>query len=178
MNKKTWRQDLYKKYPMLFAQKNLDMKQTCMCWGIECNYGWSSILDTTCTNIMGYWEHHKTTDEYKEDLKNHDEDYGPYEPQFVQIKEKYGGLRLYINNGSDRIYKIIARAENASYLICEQCGTSINVTSEGSWILTLCNKCRRDMHKWTLKKWINQMPSRIKWWLKRKKRKWLSPKKN
>lgn len=43
---------LYKKYPKLFAQKDLSMRHTAMCWGIECGSGWYSIIDKACRLIQ------------------------------------------------------------------------------------------------------------------------------
>jgi hypothetical protein len=45
---------LYKKYPKLFAERNLPMTQTCMCWGLECSNGWFNILERMC----GLLQHH------------------------------------------------------------------------------------------------------------------------
>ena len=42
--------------------------------------------------------------------------------QTCQVKEKFGGLRFYINEGSDEIHKRITKAENDSYEICEVTG--------------------------------------------------------
>ena len=64
------------------------------------------------------------------------------EVQISQIKEKYGGLRFYISYGSDKVFDLIDKAEAQSLLICEQCGTVNNVTTEGGWLLTLCSSCR------------------------------------
>ena len=43
---------LYKNFPKLFAQKDMDMKETCMCWGFECGNGWFTILDQLMSNIQ------------------------------------------------------------------------------------------------------------------------------
>ena len=64
-----------------------------------------------------------------------------------QVKEKYGGLRFYINCGTDEIYNLIDKAETESLTICEECGTKENVTTSGGWLLTLCLKCRQERNK-------------------------------
>ncbi len=38
-----------------------------------------------------------------------------WDKQICQVKEKFGGLRFYINGGSDEIFKRIVKAENDSY---------------------------------------------------------------
>ena len=64
------------------------------------------------------------------------------------IKEKFGTLRFYIGGVehklADKIYKLIERAEQESVVTCEMCGTKDKVTTKGSWILTLCNSCRKN----------------------------------
>lgn len=58
--------------------------------------------------------------------------------QICQVKQKFGGLRFYINEGSKEMFDKIAEAENKSYEICEKCGESGNPT-KGGWITTLCD---------------------------------------
>jgi hypothetical protein len=65
----------------------------------------------------------------------------------AQVKEKFGGLRFYINGGTDEIYSLIEKAEQESLTICEECGTKENVTTKGHWIITLCDKCRKEREK-------------------------------
>jgi long-subunit acyl-CoA synthetase (AMP-forming) len=60
-----------------------------------------------------------------------------------QVKEKFGGLRFYINSGSNEQYAVIHFAESLSYSVCEICGSLENVEqTKGSWISSLCKKCR------------------------------------
>lgn len=67
-----------------------------------------------------------------------------YQVVAVQVKEKFGGLRFYVDGASSEIYAMISFAENMSYHICEQCGTTTNVTTGGKgWISTLCDSCRK-----------------------------------
>ncbi len=69
------------------------------------------------------------------------------ETEITQIKEKFGLLRFYIGGVkhelADSIYALIERADQESGITCERCGTKDNVTTKGSWILTLCDKCRK-----------------------------------
>ena len=60
------------------------------------------------------------------------------------IKEKFGGLRFYISGGSDEIFDLIDKAEEESFKVCEECGTRENVETKGSWLKTLCKKCRKN----------------------------------
>lgn len=59
--------------------------------------------------------------------------------ELCQCKEKFGGLRFYINGGSEQIWQIISKAESDSYKICETCGSTEGVSqTRGGWITTLC----------------------------------------
>jgi hypothetical protein len=63
-----------------------------------------------------------------------------WDKQICQVKEKFGGLRFYINTGSDEIFKRIHSAENQSYEICETCGEKGEMRTDLGWYSTLCNK--------------------------------------
>jgi RNA polymerase-binding transcription factor DksA len=66
-----------------------------------------------------------------------------------QVKEKFGGLRVYISMTNPEIYHLINQAEKRSYEICEDCGTEENVKcgSTGRLVATLCGKCREEFSK-------------------------------
>ena len=72
----------------------------------------------------------------------------PGEPRikFTQIKEKYGGLRLYVNAAPKEILDKLDELEEKSYTICEFCGATENVDTKETdgWIYTLCDKCRKN----------------------------------
>jgi hypothetical protein len=60
--------------------------------------------------------------------------------QVCQVKEKFGGLRFYINEGSNEIHKRISDAEELSYETCETCGEHGEMRTDIGWYRTLCNK--------------------------------------
>jgi hypothetical protein len=60
--------------------------------------------------------------------------------QVCQVKEKFGGLRFYINEGSDEIHKRISDAENTSLKTCELCGEEGILRTKVRWFTTLCDK--------------------------------------
>lgn len=115
---------LFKKYPKIFKQKDLPMTQTAMCWGIECGNGWYWLIDTLCASIQNYIDYNK-------------------KPQIeaVQVKEKFGDLRFYVDYFDELINGMIWLAEDMSSKICEVCGSTENVTKTDGWIKTLCKKC-------------------------------------
>lgn len=61
-----------------------------------------------------------------------------WDKQTCQVKQKFGGLRFYINDGSKEIFGKITEAENKSFEICEKCGEPGKPT-RGGWITTLCD---------------------------------------
>jgi hypothetical protein len=64
----------------------------------------------------------------------------PKDAYIVQIKEKFGGLRAYIDNVPKSVQDFIDDCEKRSYEICECCGADGKLR-EGGWVLTLCDKC-------------------------------------
>ena len=63
-----------------------------------------------------------------------------WDGRILQIKEKFGGLRFYVEAASDEVYARIEQAEQDSYHVCEECGQRGMIRS-GGWIKTLCDEC-------------------------------------
>lgn len=59
--------------------------------------------------------------------------------QAVQVKEKFGTLRFYIDYGDDYVNGLIAMAESMSSVICETCGKPGQLRYNG-WIRTACDE--------------------------------------
>lgn len=62
-----------------------------------------------------------------------------WDKRVSQVKEKFGGLRFYIENTPDGGNAIITKYENLSYSICETCGEAGSLR-KGGWLRTLCDK--------------------------------------
>jgi hypothetical protein len=58
--------------------------------------------------------------------------------KIIQVKEKFGGLRIYTDYGNDELDKVIRDAGIESVTTCEQCGTSGKIRG-GSCYKTLCD---------------------------------------
>ncbi|KXO92879.1 MULTISPECIES: hypothetical protein [Tsukamurella] len=62
--------------------------------------------------------------------------------QLVQVKEKFGGLRYYVEFEPDRTRPgfgdLIRAAERRSERTCEECGAEGAPSHRGSWARTLC----------------------------------------
>lgn len=96
---------------------------------ISIREGWYPILEKVCILLMEY----NTLDP---DIR------------FVQIKEKFAEIRIYIeaaNLDKEKFTEVHDKLEiicEESRSICEFCGTKENVKSRpGAWIKTLCNDC-------------------------------------
>lgn len=121
-----------------FVQENdgIELRMPMELFGISCGSGWYSIIDALCKTIRGY-----CTD------INEDEEYRI--PRAVQIKEKFGGLRFYVDGIPEEISEKIngakRMAEMMSFTTCENCGATVNVSrDESGWIKTLCEECREE----------------------------------
>ena len=62
--------------------------------------------------------------------------------EVLQVKQKLGGLRFYVNHRTDAISERIAAAELESIRTCEVCGHP-GTHREGNWIRTLCDEHAR-----------------------------------
>jgi len=73
-------------------------------------------------------------------------------PQIValQVKEKFGGLRFYVQGATNMQYAVISWAESLSYHICEKCGSTKNIGTTEGWISTLCEECHDPNSNWKL----------------------------
>lgn len=94
-------------------------------FGIECGQGWKDLYQPIFDWIENYNNEH--TDD----------------PIIIeQVKEKFGGLRFYVDRYPNELFELIRKAEHESYNVCEHCGTrkNVGVTVDG-WYETKCLKC-------------------------------------
>jgi hypothetical protein len=146
---------LLEKYPLMFEGYTQ---------GFACGDGWYYLIDTLCLSITSDITqkerdvafHQKMLDEQNRS------DWTPYMREIwtpeklipkieayeqskkirvAQVKEKFGGLRFYVDNSTKEQNIKIAFAEDMSYRICEDCGTMENVMRYPlGWVRSLCNK--------------------------------------
>jgi hypothetical protein len=134
---------LFQKYPDLFSNRTKSPRESCMSWGCEVGNGWYELLSSLCWRIF---QHNRNIADRlrirtKNDVPNNqsDIDYAPV--KFDQVKEKYGGLRVYYSGGDDYVRGIVSMAEEYSYKVCGVCGNA-GKPNKGGWITTLCDSCR------------------------------------
>ena len=127
---------LVQKYPKIFRDRNRSMQETCMCWGFAHGDGWFEILEAACSNI----QHHVDWKRRQHPELSDEEFDEQHQVIAAQVKEKFGGLRFYVDNCDDYVRGVIAMAESMSYRTCEDCGNKGHRRS-GGWIRTLCDEC-------------------------------------
>lgn len=82
----------------------------------EVGSGWSALIDEVYDNL-------------------------PEGVTVYQVKEKFGGLRVYAGPSSEELENLLVRAENKSYTTCESCGGLGGIRSINSWVRVLCKSC-------------------------------------
>jgi len=108
---------LFKAYPTLLPP-NRSLMESLMAFGCECGDGWYPIIDKLFSNLS-------------------------MDPslEVIQVKEKFGGLRVYLNSYTDEADRLIAEAELQALATCEVCGEEGTLGSTGYWLSTRCPKC-------------------------------------
>lgn len=130
MNKKEererWEEKIKQRYPSLLC------KLPCF----QTDIGWNKILEDMIEEICRREEFILAN--------NLQENYQLV--RIVQIKEKYGGLRVYYDGGTNDsgINLIVSNAEQLADITCQTCGTTENVSKRyiKGWVSTLCEKCK------------------------------------
>jgi hypothetical protein len=146
------------KYPLVFKDRNADMRTTAMCWGLECGDGWYNLIDVLCGLLTSEYRGAQSRYEYlmqagvggilygTKTVTQEDIDHAKAKleeetlkvPVAVQVKEKFGGLRFYVQAATDKHYQYISFAESMSYRTCEECGAPGKTYTDG-WHTTLCD---------------------------------------
>jgi hypothetical protein len=104
---------LYKKYPLLYQQRNLSPRETLMCWGFTHGDGWYGIIDAISATLTAL----------------------DPEAQTIQVKEKFGTLSYYL---SARVcHDMVIAAENYSGRVCEETGYPGQMMVSHGWYSTL-----------------------------------------
>jgi hypothetical protein len=57
----------------------------------------------------------------------------------LQIKEKFGALRLYVTGQNPTIDEIINHFEERSRTVCEECGAPGSTRNSNGWLSTVCD---------------------------------------
>lgn len=140
-NKKL-RTSILEKYPELFAEAHDDRGAWPRTWwGFQCDDGWLPLIDNFCRVVQyNFICQSKQFPETKQ-------------PTVVQVKEKFGMLRVYIENSNDFIAGALTLAELISVRTCESCGKSgklYPIAGSGDsdrWMRVRCSTCETKRKK-------------------------------
>jgi len=105
-----------------FINPDPTLKSNLMAFGFECDDGWIPLLRELFDNI---------------------EQILADEPglvfQVLQVKEKFGTLRVYYYGGNEEIEKLTDNACDKSEITCETCGEAGELRDKNYWYRTLCD---------------------------------------
>lgn len=97
--------------------------------------GWYNIIDSLSMTITHTMKHHVgkkhlTPEEFADSQQ----------VRVAQVKEKFGTLRFYVDNGNPEVQAAIQMAEVLSGRTCESCG-SPGEKRGGGWVKVRCAAC-------------------------------------
>ena len=123
-------------YPRIFIERSKTVYESCMGRGLECGNGWMPLIDSLCHQIQEHIDGHN---EYAKQRKE------ATIPQFValQIKEKFGSLRVYYSGGDEYCKGLVDMAATWSWNTCEICGKGgkRHVGHTAGWVGSICDEC-------------------------------------
>lgn len=104
-------------YPVLFEYLINDSYEPVSDFGIETNKGWQCIIEDLLEKLSKYPD-----------------------VRICQIKEKFGGLRVYVDGGNEEVFSLIDEAETKTYNICEVTGKPGKLRTDIGWHRVLCDE--------------------------------------
>ena len=115
---------LFQDFPVLYSQER---ENSCAKFTFDCLDGWHAL-------IREFSE--KMTPLMTQARQEGDPD--GFFARIVGIKEKFGGLRVYLSTGTDAMYDLINEYEDRSEHICEICGEPGTIDPAAFYKAALC----------------------------------------
>ena len=135
-------QKLFTDFPLLFDNRHKSPMESPMCFGVEVGDGWYDLVRSVCWMIKQHEDNKRWQKEWREKQNQDPTDEPEYFPvKFDQVKEKFGGLRIYHSGGDEYVEGLISLAEAYSYHVCEICGNK-GEANKGGWIAVRCETHR------------------------------------
>lgn len=120
---------LFTDFDRLFRGRTEPGTQTRMCDGFACGDGWFDLIYQLCVQITEYAQ------------KN------GLDPKAMQVKEKFGTLRFYMDGTDEVVDTMAEEAGVRSGTICEGCGAQGENKNRHNWYSTLCSQCEDKLAK-------------------------------
>ena len=119
------------KYPFLRVKDPVASDTWTDSWLFDLEDGWRKAFgDDLCKELDAAIKEDKCEDTF----------------EFVQIKEKFGALRLYAWGYGKKVGEVLAKYEELSKYICGHCGQPATRISKG-WIYPFCDPCVDKVHQ-------------------------------
>jgi hypothetical protein len=147
--KKIKSKNIIKQNPNIFGVEPFDSKKTLIGFVFDCEVGWNKLLINLISKISKEIKIMTFNAKQDNDIEMLDiiDKF-----KIVQIKEKFGSLRIYYINANHEIFnhikKLIYQTELNSMNTCELCGSSktvklrnILIHNNYNYSKTLCNNC-------------------------------------
>lgn len=125
-------ENIYLQCPTIYRGRDLAPDNNLMWFGFDCGSGWYDLILTLSIQIE------KITEKLRDEGVEPD-----YLPMVTQVKEKYGGLRLYLTVSTKEMDELISKAEEDSLHICEECGAEGKLMAAYGRFLTTCCEVHR-----------------------------------
>lgn len=84
--------------------------------------GWFPIIDQLCAALQNM------------------SDYSDFQIEAVQVKEKFGGLRFYVNSYDPMVENLISKAEAKASHTCDVCGKEGKMRDLNGYMATRCDE--------------------------------------
>ncbi len=115
-------QFLFNRWPQFFTSKN-EPKKSAMNVGFACGDGWLNIVVDFCFELEVL--------------------FGNLGTEILQVKQKYGELRIAVSHDDEAIEDLVQAARQQSLHTCEVCGSPGELQrDERGWWATQCSPCR------------------------------------
>jgi len=113
-----------------FIKPDPNLQNNLMAFGFDCEKGWYPIIEEAFNKMEKVIE--KMPKKERKHFQKHFE--------IFQVKQKLGGLRIYVNIYTDEIIEIINDAEIKAEKTCEVCGKPGELREVNHWYFTNCDE--------------------------------------
>jgi hypothetical protein len=119
---------IFERWPRFFVHKD-DPLISGMDLGFRCGNGWFQLV----------WDHCAQLEPLAKELEQDGKTF-----EILQVKSKFGELRVHVSDWDDAIRAAIGAARKRSIQTCELCGKLGSLAvDETHWRATLCDECRK-----------------------------------